>query len=79
MPVYLIKGITELYDNPWVYLIDAYGREKRYKQRKKIVLPPKRSILKTILVLLFKPPLSFAVWFGIFSMIAMVYLTAFGS
>ena len=78
VPVLLIQGIVGLYDNPWIYLIDAYGRKRRYKQKQKIDLPPKRTILKTILVLLFKPPLCFAVWFGICSMIAMVYLTAFG-
>ena len=73
-----MKGIAELYDNPWVYLIDAYGRKKRYKKRAKIDMPSKRNIVKSVLILLFKPPVCLAVWFGIFSMIAMVYLTAFG-
>lgn len=78
VPVFLMKGIAELYDNPWVYLIDAYGRKKRYKKRAKIDMPSKRNIVKSVLILLFKPPVCLAVWFGIFSMIAMVYLTAFG-
>ena len=78
VPVFLLKGIAELYDNPWVYRIDAYGKKRRYKRKKDIDMPSAGSIVKTVLVLLFKPPVCFAVWFGIFSMIAMVYLTAFG-
>jgi predicted RNA-binding Zn-ribbon protein involved in translation (DUF1610 family) len=77
VPIYLLKfGIVELHDNPWIYLYQDNGRLKRY--RKKHEFRFKKGILSDLLRILFVPPLSLAVWFGIISFIVMVYLTAFG-
>ncbi|MBE6910758.1 MAG: hypothetical protein E7474_14485 [Ruminococcaceae bacterium] len=78
IPVYLIKfGRIDLYDNPWVYFFDEKGRKKRYKPQRENAIP-KGKIVKTVLISLIKPPICFAVWFGIASFFVMCYLTAFG-
>ena len=77
VPIYLLKfGIVELHDNPWIYTVDEKGRRKRY--RKKISFKFDKQIFLDILKVLFVPPVSLAVWFGILSFFTMVYLTAFG-
>ena len=33
-PVFLIKyGRMDIYDNPWIYLVDEHGKKKRYKAK----------------------------------------------
>jgi len=72
VPVYVLKfAIVELYERPWIYLLQDDGRKKRYRKKY-----PIRMDIKEILEALFIPPVSLAVWFGIASFIVMVYLTA---
>ena len=76
VPVYLLKfGIVELHDNPWIYILDEKGAKKRYHKPEQIRL---KDVMQAVLTALFKPPVCFAVWFGIAAFITMVYLTAFG-
>ena len=78
MPVLLLKfGIVELHDNPWIYYRLPDGRKKRYRNNgKKIKIKIDRELLINILMVLFVPPVSLGVWFGIISFCVMVYLTA---
>ncbi len=77
VPIYVLKfGIVELHDRPWIYTISKDGKKRRY--HKKLEWKDVRSMIAGILKALFLPPVSLAVWFGIFSFIAMVYLTAGG-
>ncbi len=77
VPIYLLKfGVVELYQNPWIYTITENGRKKRVKTRPKFKVD--RHLVGTILRVLFVPPVSLGVWFGILSFCVMVYLTAFG-
>ena len=72
LPVYVVKyAIAELYERPWVYVIDENGKRKRYRTKYPLSID-----LKAILKALFIPPVSLAVWFGILSFIVIVYLTA---
>ena len=77
VPIYILKfGVVELHDRPWIYTVSKNGKKKRYREKPK----PKdiKSLVSGILTALFIPPVSLAVWFGIFSFLAMVYLTAGG-
>ena len=75
VPVYLLKfGIVSLHENPWVYTRTDSGKWKRH--RKKPDRGAASSVLRSVLRALFVPPVCLAVWFGIFSFLAMVYLTA---
>ena len=77
VPIYILKfGVVELHDRPWIYTVSKNGKKKRYREKPK----PKdiKSLVSGILAALFIPPVSLAVWFGIFSFLAMVYLTAGG-
>ena len=77
VPIYLLKfGIVELYDNPWIYIITDKGRRKRYHKKAEFKID--WEFVRIILRALFVPPVSLAVWFGIFSFFTIVYLTAFG-
>ena len=77
IPIYLLKfGRIELYDRPWIYIVSADGKKKRYRKKKTQV--SKKEIAITVLKLLFKPPECLAVWFGIVCFFTMCYLTAFG-
>ena len=77
VPVYLLKfAVVELYERPWIYLISEDGRKKRYRPKKE--RKDTGRIVKTVLRVLFVPPKSFAVWFGILAFCIMCYLTAFG-
>jgi len=77
VPVYLLKfGIVDLHENPWIYLITDKGGKKRYRRRRE--KGARTETLRTVLRLLFVPPQSLAVWFGILSFCVMCYLTAFG-
>ncbi len=75
-PVFLIKyGRMDIYDSPWIYLVDENGKKKRYKQKR-----TKKDWQDTRLFIAewFKPPL---LWFTLFMILlfcSMVYLTAFG-
>ena len=75
-PVFLIKyGRMDIYDNPWIYLVDEHGKKKRYKKKrtKKDWQDTKLFILEWL-----KPPL---LWFTLLMILlfcSMVYLTAFG-
>ena len=78
IPIYLLKfGGIELYNRPWIYRVSQDGKKERYKKKKGPEIS-KKEIALSILVLLFKPPICLAVWFGIASFCTMCYLTAFG-
>ena len=77
VPIYLLKfGIVELHDRPWIYTVSKDGKMKRYRPKPEHI-DVKEAVL-SFLKLLFIPPASLAVWFGIISFIVMVYLTAGG-
>ena len=77
VPIYILKfAVIELYENPWIYVIGENGKEKRY--RRKLGIKINKEALGTILRVVFVPPVSLAVWFGIASFCVMCYLTAFG-
>jgi hypothetical protein len=77
VPIWLLKfGIVELHEHPWIYTVSENGRKKRY--RKKLEIKDIGCWILTGLKYLFVPPACLAVWFGIFSFIVMVYLTAGG-
>ena len=76
VPIYLLKfGSIEFYEHPWIYMIHEDGSKTRY--HKKIEIDWKQ-FLSSAAHLLFVPPVSFAVWFGILSFCVMCWLTAFG-
>ncbi|MBO7402839.1 MAG: hypothetical protein J6U10_07600, partial [Lachnospiraceae bacterium] len=75
-PVFLIKyGRMDIYDNPWIYLVDENGKKKRYKRKRseKDWKDTKLFILEWL-----KPPLLWFTLLMIFLFCSMVYLTAFG-
>lgn len=77
VPIYILKfAVIELYENPWIYVLNEDGTRKRFRRR----LKPRISgdTVKMILKAVFIPPVSLAVWFGIACFCTMVYLTAFG-
>ena len=77
VPVYLLKfGIVELYERPWIYLINPDGSTTRY--RKKYNFRITREMVKTVLHALFVPPVSLGIWFAILCFCMICYLTAFG-
>ena len=77
VPIYLLKfGVISLYENPWIYLLLPDGKTKRYRPKR--TRKPVGETLRTILTVLFVPPRSLAVWFGIICFCVMCYLTAFG-
>ena len=76
VPIYLLNfGIVQLHDHPWIYYRTETGRRKRYRGDKK-AFGIDGDTVKTILLAMFVPPLSLAVWFGIICFCVMVYLTA---
>ncbi|MBQ6492424.1 MAG: hypothetical protein IJI92_00950 [Erysipelotrichaceae bacterium] len=77
IPIYILKfEKIELYERPWIYLLNEDGTKKRYHQ--KIKLNINKNVIGDILRALFIPPVSLAVWFGILCFCVMCYLTAFG-
>ena len=77
VPIYLLKfGVVELHENPWIYYRRENGSKKRYKKEKPKEKKNVGEIVKTVLMVVFVPPISLAVWFGIISFCVMVYLTA---
>lgn len=77
VPIYILKfGVVELHNRPWVYTVAKNGKKKRVREKPKA--KNIKSLVSGILRALFIPPVSLAVWFGIFSFLAMVYLTAGG-
>ena len=76
VPIFILKfGIVELHDNPWIYYRAENGSKRRLKpERKKIKIDG--ELIKNVLMIVFVPPISLAVWFGIISFCVMVYLTA---
>ena len=77
VPIYLLQfGVVELHDRPWIYTLSKDGKKKRYRKK-----PDPDKVKDTFfgfLRLLFIPPASLGVWFGILSFLVMVYLTAGG-
>ena len=75
-PIFLIKyGRMDIYDNPWIYIVDENGKKKRYQRKKN-----KKEWQDTKLFILewLKPPL---LWFTLLMILlfcSIVYLTAFG-
>jgi hypothetical protein len=77
VPVYLLKfGIVELYERPWVYLVNPDGTLTRY--RKKHSFRITGDMVKTALRALIIPPASLGIWFAILCFCMICYLTAFG-
>ncbi len=77
VPIYLLKfGVIEFYNHPWIYIIGQDGKKHRYRPKKERT--PLKEILPIVLRVLFVPPISLAVWFGIACFCVMCYLTAFG-
>lgn len=75
IPIYLLKfGRIDMYDRPWFYIVSEDGAGTRYREKSEI--PSGKEILGTAVMLLFSWPIALAVWFGIFSFIAMCGLTA---
>lgn len=75
VPIYLLKfGIVQLYEKPWVYVQNQVGKWVRYKQPSFSLL--KHTTLRDVLKLLFVPPASLGVWFGLITFAATVYFTA---
>jgi predicted RNA-binding Zn-ribbon protein involved in translation (DUF1610 family) len=75
VPIYILKfDVIERYDRPWIYVLGEDGRETRWRPRGE----KPRITAKDVLRVLFVPPLSLAIWFGIACFCAMCYLTAFG-
>ena len=76
VPILLLKvGIVELYEHPWIYYRNEKGRKKRYRGEKKKFKIDGETIM-AVLVFVFVPPSSLAVWFGLICFAVMVYLTA---
>ncbi len=77
VPIYILKfARIDLYEHPWIYLLNPDGTKKRYRKKRDIKIS--RDTVMTLLGFTFIPPGCLAVWFGILSFIVMVYLTAFG-
>ncbi len=77
VPVYLLKlGIVDMYDKPLVYLYTDRGKLRRWRPKPDLKIT--WQTVKTILRVVFVPPVSLAVWAGIVCFCIMVYLTAFG-
>ncbi|MBP5330680.1 MAG: hypothetical protein J6Y89_02390 [Lachnospiraceae bacterium] len=75
-PVFLVKyGRMDIYDNPWIYLIDENGQKKRYRPKRNS--KEVRDIIDFIKIFL-TPPLLWLTLIMILLFCAMVYLTAFG-
>ena len=73
LPVYILKfAIEELYDRPWIYVIQEDGRRKRYRKKREPIGIDWHMVLRA----LFVPPYCLGTWFAIISFITMVYLTA---
>ncbi len=75
VPIYILKfDVIERYDRPWIYVRSPEGRETRWRPKRE-----KSGITaKDVFRVLFVPPLSLAIWFGIACFCVMCYLTAFG-
>ncbi len=77
VPIYILKfAVIERYERPWIYLIGDDGRAVRYRKKSEIKIT--KDTVLTVLKILFVPPVSLAVWFGIATFCVMCYLTAFG-
>ena len=75
-PVFLVKyGRMDIYDNPWIYLINENEGKKRYKRKKS---PEEVQENKSFIKDLFKPPILWVTLIMILLFCTMVYLTAFG-
>ena len=77
VPIYILKTARiELYERPWIYILNPDGTKKRY--RKKYDFKISSDTVMAVLGFTFIPPGCLAVWFGILSFCVMCYLTAFG-
>lgn len=75
-PVFLIKyGRMDIYDTPWIYLIDKNGKKKRYRNKR---TSEDWSDIKYLIKDGLKPPFLWLTLFLTFLFFTMVYLTAFG-
>ena len=77
VPIYVLKfAIVELYERPWIYILEEDGSKRRYHRKPDTKL--NKEIIKDVLRAMFIPPISFAIWAGILCFCIMCYLTAFG-
>ena len=75
IPIYLIKfGRIDIYDNPWIYTVDENGKRRRFHEGR--TKQSALQLIKNVLHYLFVPPICFATWFAIASLLTMIYLTA---
>ena len=75
IPIYVLMYVlTWFYNHPWIYYKDEKGRTRRYKKKREFHIP--KGMIKDILIAFIKPPICFAIWFGIICFIVMVFLTA---
>lgn len=78
-PIYLIRfGLQWIYENPWIYIFTEDGKRKRYRKNRDINIKKVLKVIPTIISFYIVPPICLLTWFVTASMIAMVYLTAFG-
>ena len=79
VPIYLLKfGRVDLYENPWIYILDENGKKKKYRKKSGDSLLKNKALMKDVLKAVFIPPASLAVWFGILCFCVICWLTAFG-
>ena len=75
IPIYLIKfGRIDIYDNPWIYTVDENEKRRRFHEGR--TKQSALQLIKNVLRYLFVPPICFATWFAIASLLTMIYLTA---
>ncbi len=75
-PVFLVKyGRMDIYDNPWIYLVDDRGKKKRYRPKRD---PAETEDTGLFIKEWFIPPLLWLTLFLLLLFSTMVYLTAFG-
>ena len=76
VPIYLLKfGRIDLYDRPWIYLVNENGKKKRWRDAE-----GRKELLKFILGAYFSWPSAMAAWggtlFGLLCFMVIVLLTA---
>ena len=77
VPIYLLNfGIVGMHEYPWIYYRNQKGRQRRCRNKREKKFKINGELIKNILMVMFVPPISLAVWFGIISFCVMVYLTA---
>ncbi|MCR5763627.1 MAG: hypothetical protein K6G00_09635 [Treponema sp.] len=75
-PVYYVKiGRIDIYDNPWIYIINDDGKKTRYKEYSDRTV---WDIMLMILKIIFVPPAAILSWVLLIILFLSTYFTAFG-